>query len=294
MKSVWKYVFALALILAMVPGIAFPEDAKGTGNDNKKDAPKLGTDHSKEDWQLVWNDEFEGEGLADPAKWTYEVWKPGKFNNELNSSTKRVENCRQEKGNLVVEARMDNFEGSKYSAARIKSKYKGDFLYGKFEFRAKLPRGRGTWAALWALPTNEKKHGVGWPSCGEVDVMECVGYLPDQIQTTIHTAKYNHKQGNDIHEIEVVPDMYDEFHSYIWYWYPDRMEIAVDDKVIMVYEDEGSGWLAWPFDTKCYLIINLVIGGDWGGVEGVDDTIFPTAMYVDYVRIFQLESMIKS
>jgi beta-glucanase (GH16 family) len=283
MKNAFKGRLWLVLILALIPVFAFGQDTDK--KDNKKVTPVPAADQ----WDLVWNDEFDGEGLPDPKKWTFEVQKPGWVNNELQYYTKRTENCRQEKGFLIIEALMDNFEGCKYTSARIRTQYKGDYTYGKFVIRAKLPPGKGTWGAIWALPTNARSYGVGWPSSGEIDIMECVGYKPNVVQTSIHSGKYNWKNHNEKSAKKTIDDMYDKFHEYTMYWYEDRLEIAVDNEVYLVFPNEKAGWISWPFDKRFYVILNLAIGGDWGAAEGMDDTIFPTRMVIDYVRIYQLK-----
>jgi beta-glucanase (GH16 family) len=242
----------------------------------------------KVDWRLVWSDEFDYTGLPDPAKWSFEVKPPKWVNGELQNYTgDRPENCRVENGVLVIEARNDHYENLEYSSARIKTKGKGDWLYCRVEVRAKLPSGRGTWPAIWMMPTNEGAYGRGWPDSGEIDIMEHVGYDPGKIHATTHTKKYNWMNNNQKTAVTTVADCSKEFHVYSVEWYPDRIEIHVDDNVYFTNRNDGTGWQAWPFDKSFYLILNLAIGGSWGGLQGVDNSIFPQRMEVDYVRVYE-------
>src|SRR5690349_14056129 len=146
---------------------------------------------SQTSWQLVWSDEFNSAGLPDPSKWSYDVGAHGWGNKELQNYTdRRKENARVENGVLIIEARRDGTEAQPYSSARLVSKNKGDWTYGRFEVRAKLPSGRGTWPAIWMLPT-QRSYG-GWPKSGEIDIMEHVGFDPDMVHASVHTSAYNH------------------------------------------------------------------------------------------------------
>ena len=252
------------------------------------------------DWKLVWSDEFDKPGLPDSSKWTYEVGFIR--NNEQQFYTQaRTENARIEDGKLVIEARKEQFknpnydptakgkgtrnrEFAQYTSASLTTRGKASWTYGRIEVRAKLPSGRGTWPAIWTLGTNRT---AGWPACGEIDIMEFVGYEPDIIHANIHTKKYNHVlktgKGNKL----TVTKASEEFHTYAVEWFPDHMDFFVDNQKYFTFKNEGTGSDVWPYDKDQYLILNLAIGGSWGGQKGIDDAIFPQRYYIDYVRVYQ-------
>lgn len=130
---------------------------------------------------------------------------------------------------------------------------------------------------------------VGWPECGEIDIMEYVGYEPDVVHANIHTEAYNHVKGTNKGNKITLEDPDEKFHVYAVEWFHDRMEFFVDDKKYFTFENERKTWKEWPFDQPFYLIINLAIGGGWGGQQGIDETIFPVKYYIDYVRVFKTE-----
>lgn len=243
--------------------------------------------------RLIWSDEFNGTGAPDTTKWGYDVGDGcpascGFGNNELQYYTREPENVRMEGGHLIIEARRDSVGRRGFTSTKIISRNKGDSRYGRFEIKARLPRGKGTWPAIWMLPT-DWKYG-GWPSSGEIDIMEHVGYDPGMIHGTIHTEAYNHvrhtQKGGTIH----VPDAQDSFHVYSVDWEPDKMDFYVDDeKYFAVTRDPQEDYKGWPFDQRFYLIMNIAVGGDWGGAQGVDPAIWPQRMEIDYVRVYQPE-----
>jgi len=238
---------------------------------------------SPANWTLVFSDEFDTAGALDPAKWDYET---GYIRNrEAQYYTSRPENVRAEGGMLVIEARKEPFQGYGYTSASINTLRKFEFLYGRVEVRAKLPTGNGTWPAIWMLGTNRKE--VGWPACGEIDIMENVGFDPLVIVGSVHTKAYNHTIGTQKSARVTVANPWEDFHVYAMEWYADRIDIFVDGEKYFTFRNEGTGSAAWPFDKPQYLLINLAIGGSWGGQKGIDDGRFPHKYYVDYVRIYQ-------
>lgn len=237
-------------------------------------------------WQLVWSDEFDYQGQPDPNKWSYDIGAGGWGNQELQYYTNRLENCRVENGRLIIEARRENYGGAEYTSARIKTRNKGDWLYGRIEVRAKLPGGRGTWPAIWMLPT-DNVYG-GWPNSGEIDIMECVGYDPWRVHFTIHTAAYNHMLGTQKGSSTVLNDPQNNFYTYILEWYPDKLDFYVDNVKYFTFYKESDDYRVWPFNQRFYLILNIAVGGTWGGAQGVDPNIFPQRMEVEYVRVYQL------
>lgn len=244
-------------------------------------------------WQLVWADEFDGEGLPDSARWGYDVGGHGWGNDELQHYTGgRPENARVAEGRLIIEARREPMEGREYTSARLVTKHRGDWLYGRIEARARLPSGRGTWPAIWMLPT-EWRYG-GWPESGEIDIMEHVGHDPDVVHATVHTAAYNHVQGTQVGESRVVPTAREAYHVYAVEWTPGEIRGYVDDVHYFSFPNErlssaGATHREWPFDQTFHLIMNIAVGGGWGGAEGVDPDIWPQRMEVDYVRVYQRE-----
>ncbi len=235
-------------------------------------------------WKLVWSDEFNVAGMPDPAKWDYE--EGFVRNRELQYYTRaRRENARVEEGTLVIEARKENYKGAKYTSASLITHGKASWTYGRIEVKAKIPTGRGMWPAIWTL--GEDRRQTGWPACGELDIMENVGFDPDTIHANVHTKKYNHMKGNNKGSRIKADRPYDAFHVYALEWFPERIDFFFDDKKYFTYENEKSGVDAWPFDKPQYLILNIAVGGSWGGQKGVDDSIFPQKMLVDYVRIYQ-------
>lgn len=244
-----------------------------------------------DDKELVWSDEFEADGAPDPLKWNFELGNGcpqncGWGNHELQYYTQDPANVRVTGGKLVIEARKDSTAGSGFTSAKIVSKGKGDWRYGRFEIKAKLPRGRGTWPAIWMLPT-DWKYG-GWPSSGEIDIMEHVGFDPGVIHGTIHTESYNHIKGTQKGEKIDIRDAQDTFHVYAIDWTADRIDFFVDDKLYYtVTRDPKEDYKGWPFDQRFYLIMNIAVGGDWGGTQGVDTGIWPQRMEIDFVRVYK-------
>ena len=241
--------------------------------------------------QLVWADEFKGTGLPDSTKWGYEKGDgcPGNCgwgNNELQYYTVgRLENARAENGNLVIEAHREKMKTREYSSSRMMSKHKGDWTYGRIEVRAKLPKGIGVWPAIWMLPT-DWAYG-DWPASGEIDIMEHVGYIPDSVFGTVHTKRYNGLLGTQKSKGIASKTVNTNFHTYGMEWNKDKIDFLFDDKVYHSFPNRHEGPDAWPFDLDFHLVLNMAVGGNWGGKMGVDTTIWPQQMLVDYVRVYQ-------
>lgn len=236
--------------------------------------------------KIVWSDEFNYTGAPDSTKWGYDLGGNGWGNNELQFYTKSNKNVRVENGNLIIEAHKDSIENSPYSSTRLVSKKKGDWLYGRIEVRAKLPKGKGTWPAIWMLST-DWKYG-GWPESGEIDIMEHVGYDPGVIHGTVHTESYNHIKQTQNEGTVTIPDVQTDFHVYALEWRENKMDFLVDDKVFhSITRDPKDDYKGWPFDQRFHLLLNLAVGGNWGGKNGVDESIWPQRMEVDYVRVYE-------
>lgn len=238
-------------------------------------------------WKLVWSDEFDKPGLPDHKKWAYDIGGHGWGNNELQFYTeKRAENARVEDGLLIIEARKEPWEKSGYTSARLVTRGKQEWKYGKIEVRAKLPKGRGTWPAIWMLAATQP---MRWPDDGEIDIMEHVGFDQGKVHGSVHTKKYNHVIGTQKTGNVTVPDCSEEFQVYGVEWDKDLVKISVDSKPYFEFKNELSGDDAWPFDNKLYLLLNVAVGGNWGGAQGVDETIWPQRLEVDYVRVYEKE-----
>lgn len=238
--------------------------------------------------QATWADEFDYQGLPDSTKWSYDIGAEnnGWGNNELQYYTAAAKNVFVDKGVLKITALLEEKEGFKYTSTRLISKGKGDFRYGRFEARAKVPYGVGTWPAIWMLPT-EWKYG-DWPNSGEIDILEHVGYDQDVVHISVHTKDYHHSIGTQKTATKKISKASDEFHLYRIDWTPDYIKGFVDDVEIFHFNNEQRDFKAWPFDQKFYWLVNLAVGGFWGGHKGVDDSVFPATMEVDYIRVYNL------
>lgn len=239
-------------------------------------------------YQLSWHDEFSGSGLPDLEKWTIitdETYM--NYNHEKQSYVANIENIRQEKGRLVIEARqtVDPEKGTVITSGRIESKM--NCTHCKIQFRAKVPKANGTWAAIWMLPSDgdfAKYGNKGWPDNGEIDIMETVGYLSG-IQSVIHTQARNWMHLNSAKNYVNIADYV--YHTYEATLDEDFISTSVDGVPLLTYPNDRQGWRTFPFDQGMRLIINLAIGGDYGGVDGIDENAFPQKLEVDYIRVFQ-------
>ena len=242
-------------------------------------------------WQLTWSDEFNYEGLPDTSRWSYDVGGHGWGNHELEYYAKSdTFNANVKEGILHIIARNRSDSTNPYSSARLVTRQKGDWLYGKIEVSAKLPEGRGLWPAIWMLPTSWE-YG-GWPASGEIDIMEHVGYMRDSVFFTVHTKAFNHTIGTQRSQGIFIKNLYSKFHVYGIEWSPEKIDFFLDEKLVFTYENSGNGFEEWPFDKKFHLIINLAVGGDWGGSRGIDPNIFPAVFLIDYVRVFQKKNQL--
>jgi beta-glucanase (GH16 family) len=247
---------------------------------------------AQKQWKLVWSDEFNYAGLPDSTKWNYDTGGHGWGNNELQFYTaRRLQNARVAKGKLIIEARKENWDSNKnkYTSARLVTKGKGDpmavgWQYGRIDVRAKLPEGLGSWPAIWMMAGTTP---LRWPDDGEIDIMEHVGYDPGKVHASVHCKKYYHSIGTQKTANTSVLDFSKKFHVYSVEWNADSIKISVDGKPYFIFTNEHSGYEAWPFDNKMYLLVNIAVGGNWGGQKGIDEKIFSLKMEVDYVRVWQ-------
>ena len=244
-------------------------------------------------WTLVWSDEFSTPDgtLPDPKKWTYDIGGKGWGNEELESYTKRKENARIENGNLVITALKEIYTGSdgltrEYTSARLKTQGLFAQTYGRFEARIKIPEGQGMWPAFWML--GEDISSVGWPKCGEIDIMENVGKEPGTVHGSLHGPS-NERPTSDLTSIFSLPagqNFAGDFHLYAIEWEPDIVRFYVDSNLYATFN--SSLWPAggkWVFDHPFFIILNLAVGGNWPGSPD-ESTKFPQSMLVDYVRVY--------
>jgi beta-glucanase (GH16 family) len=243
------------------------------------------TTRKSADWKLAWSDEFNNSGLPDSSKWSYDV-RDKWFNNEVQYYTYAdTGNAVVRDGFLYIKALKKNNSNHLYTSARLVTKGKADWLYGKIDIKAKLPRGVGLWPAIWMLSSNNE-YGK-WPASGEIDIMEHVGFKPDSIFCSIHTKSFNHVIGTQKTKGIFIKDPYASFHVYGLEWNSKAINFLLDDSVVFRFVNKENGYTEWPFDQPFHLIVNIAVGGNWGGQRGIDETAFPAAMLVDYVRVYQ-------
>jgi beta-glucanase (GH16 family) len=262
-----KFISLIIIYFCIIPGRIFSQTAA--------------------DWELVWSDEFNYNGLPDSSKWSYDV-RDKWFNNELQYYTNAdTNNAIVHNGLLRIIALKNTNTNHLYTSARLVTKNKGDWTNGKVEVRAQLPAGRGLWPAIWMLST-DNKYGE-WPKSGEIDIMENVGFKPDSIFCSIHTESFNHVIGTQKTKGIKINDPYTSFHVYAIEWDQQKINFLLDDSLVFSFSNSGNGYKEWPFDKRFHLLLNIAVGGDWGGQKGIDENIFPATMLVDYVRVYQKE-----
>lgn len=245
-------------------------------------------EESPKEWNLVFSDEFDYSGVPDPKKWSYDKGCTGWGNREAQCYTKeRLENARVEDGKLILEARRDGSGRQQYTSARLTTKDKAQWTYGRVEVCAKLPSGRGVWPSIWMLPLKWNYGKNYWPDNGEIDIMEYVGYMSGQVHGSVHTFQHNIRKGNLETKKISVPDAEQAFHVYAIEWYPKRIDFFVDSQKYFSVFQRKNNWRYWPFFKDFYLLLNVAVGGSWGGRFGIDTSIFPQRMEVDYVRVYQ-------
>ncbi len=279
MPHLWKRVLPSSLLLLSLVTVTYSQTAPPAKS-----------------WKLVWNDEFNAPNgsAVDRSKWVFDLGGDGWGNQELESYTDRLENASIQDGNLVIKAIAEKYTGKdgitrNYTSARLKTLSKFSQTYGRFEARIKLPYGQGVWPAFWMLGDDIEK--VGWPACGEIDIMENIGKEPSIIHGSIHGPGY--VGGTGIEAPYTLPDkkrFADDFHVFAIEWDPDSVSFFVDRDLYVrrTRADLKPGWL-WVFDKPYFLILNLAIGGDWPGNPDAS-TVFPQSMLVDYVRVYERQT----
>lgn len=255
------------------------------------DAGKPSSESVLPGWQLVWQDEFDRDGLPDSTKWDYdtEFNQGGWWNGELQYySRERTENARVENGKLIITARQErlssapDFGGQNYTSARLITRGKASWTYGRFEIRAKLPCTLGTWPAIWTLGT-----GGAWPGDGEIDIMEQKGISAadkQRVLGTLHTTSGSAGAGSS--KTQSLPTACTDFNTYQMAWSDSQIVIGVNGTNYQTYAKQSSGGYAqWPFDRPQYLLLNLAVGGTLGGT--VMGSQLPASMEVDWVRVYR-------
>lgn len=256
---------------------------------------RAAVEHTWGEYSLVWSDEFDGASL-NMNNWTIEVNGSGGGNQEKQYYTDRPENIRIENGNLIIEARKEEYNNRQYTSGRINSRDKRYFKYGKIEARIWMPAGGGTWPAFWMMGNDYKR--VGWPKCGEIDIIEHVGNQPRMASFATHTPDKNGTKGNNWSARAYMDGLEEQYHVYGIEWLEDdfngmdRIYFTIDGEQMAMtqepYEHVDQNTY-WPFNKEHFIILNLAIGGKMGGT--VDDNIFnsPVQMKVDWVRVYQRE-----
>jgi beta-glucanase (GH16 family) len=236
----------------------------------------------------IWREEFNYTATPDSRRWGYDIGAGGWGNNEAQFYTNS--NAFVVGGHLVLSARRENRGGAAYTSSRLVTKNKASFLYGRFEARIKLPAGRGTWPAFWMLPS-DNAYG-NWPNSGEIDIMEHVGYDPNVVHITTHCLSAY--AGAGITATKTIPTALTDYHLYRIDWTPTYIKGYIDN--LLVYTNEkpaNSTWVNWPYNRRFHLLLNVAVGGNWGGAQGIDDNIFPVSMLVDYVRVYELDPKLR-
>jgi beta-glucanase (GH16 family) len=260
------------------------KDKEASGNDSKPIAPPQQPSQPSAYSQLLWSDEFDGKEI-DLTKWQHEVNDNGGGNNELQYYTPEPRNSYLQNGNLVIEAIKEDYKTRKYTSARLNTKGKVDWMYGKIEVRAKLPKGQGIWPAIWMLPTDEEFGG--WPKSGEIDIMEMVGHQPSTLHGTVHYGPaWPKNQQKTTSYVLPTGDFSDDFHVFSIIWDKNLIRWYIDGMQYFTIKPEDLKPHIYPFNAKFHVLLNLAIGGNWPGNPD-DTTVFPQKMLVDYVRVYK-------
>ena len=235
----------------------------------------------KKEYQLVWSELFENK-ILDATKWNIEIRDPGWVNNELQAYTNRQDNIRIDNNNLIIQGIKESYEKANYTSGRVNTQGKMNWKYGRFEIRAKIPKQKGVWPAIWLL--SETITTDGWPKCGEIDIMEHINN-EDVIYGTIHSEEYNHMTETQIGGNTIIKNLDSEFHTFGLEWDSESLVWFIDDKVYHRVDKKDYFKNEWPFDNNYFLIINQAIGGFWPGEPDQD---FKTTEYIiDWIKVYQ-------
>lgn len=244
---------------------------------------------SREGYTLVWHDEFDKGTELDAAHWRHEVQKSGWVNNELQNYVDGAVGGKRVTELSDGKLRIHCFKGSdgKIYSGRVYAHESEGWQYGYIEARMMLPKGKGTWPAFWMMPCNVDWSKEGWPKCGEIDIMEEVGVVPNEVSSSLHAEGHNHTNGTQVTHAMTIDKAEGEFHTYAIEWTAENITTYVDGKVQLTYDNDHKGVVNWPYDKPYYIILNLAWGGNWGGMNGVDESALPVSCVVDYVRVYQ-------
>jgi beta-glucanase (GH16 family) len=235
-------------------------------------------------YKLVFEDQF-NQGKVHEDTWTFETGGHGFGNKESQYYTPNPHNIDLSQGFLSIIGRKEDYQDNHYTSAKITSYPNRLFTYGKLEVEAILPKGKGTWPAIWLLGKNYKEK-TPWPLCGEIDLMEHVGSHPNHIHFSLHSKERHFTQGNQLTHVEVIDDVYENPHVYAMIWKEDHITFLLDGKEVVSYQKQaGETEVEWPFNQPFYLIMNIALGGSWGGP--IDDTCLPTKMHIKRVSYYQ-------
>lgn len=240
-------------------------------------------------YKLVWHDEFNAGSELNASDWTHEVQSAGWVNNELQNYV----NHKTPAGASVTEINNGTLkihclkENGKIYSGRIYAHADEGWQYGYIEARIKLPSGKGTWPAFWMMPAGVDWTKESWPGCGEIDIMEEVGCVPNEVSSSLHAEGHNHTNNTQITHAMTINKAEGEFHTYAIQWAAQNITTYVDGQVQLSYDNDGTGKKNWPYARPFYVILNLAWGGSWGGMYGVNESALPATMEIDYVRVFQ-------
>ena len=233
-------------------------------------------------WELVWSENFDNSGVLDSDRWTYETGY--RRNNEIQIYSSSTNNVRAEGGLCIIECRLES--DSIITSGSIITDRKENLLYGRVEVRAQIPSAKGSWPAIWMMGANHKENP--WPECGEIDIMEHVGYKPRFIHANVHMKDFQYTKGVKKGARIRVKKPWEGFHIYALEWYEDRLDFYFNDSLYYTYLNDMTGNNdTWPYDKPHFLIMNVAYGGTWGGKRGVKLKALPLQMNVDYVRYYR-------
>jgi len=243
----------------------------------------------REGYELVWHDEFNEGTELDAAHWRHEVQNAGWVNNELQNYVNGAVNGKRVTELSDGKLRIHCFKGNdgKIYSGRVYAHESEGWQYGYIEARIMLPKGKGTWPAFWMMPCNVDWSKEGWPKCGEIDIMEEVGVVPNEVSSSLHAEGHNHTNNTQVTHAMTIDKAEGEFHTYAIEWTEQNITTYVDGEVQLSYDNDGKGVTNWPYSKPYYIILNLAWGGNWGGMNGVDESALPITMVVDYVRVYQ-------
>lgn len=280
----WKRLYMVFSISWLLAACAAPTPVP-TATSIPTPVPSPTPEWNKPGWTILWQDEFEGTEL-NLQNWTFDLGGGGWGNEEWQAYSDRPENVRVEDGMLVIEARKEEvtYSGRPYSSARIKTQGLHAWQYGRIEARMKLPYGKGIWPAFWML--GENMATKGWPTAGEIDILEFIGREPDRIYATVHAPGYSGGKGVGANLVVPSPDsLRNDFHVYAIEWEENEIRWYFDDQQFfkLTPQDVPGEWI---FDHPFFVILNVAVGGGWPGYPD-STTVFPQFLYVDYIRVYQ-------